>query len=317
MRKQILILTLITVFFSCNNSSKKRVAISQIKADVTIDRFDVDFYTSDSTTLSKVKSKYPLFFPKGNHDSIWLRKIKEEKELFIETQKKYTDIDFLKKRLEDLFKHIKYYDTTFIPPKVVTLLNSVDFENRVVYNGTFLLISLDVFLGKEHPFYGDYPVYIKNNFTKERIIVDAANSIIKQTVRVSKNRLFLYKMIDAGKKLYLLDMYLPQVIDEVKIGYPKEKLNWAIANEAQIWKYFIENKLLFSTDIKLNKRFLDLAPFSKFYRSEDNLSPGRIGTWMGWQIVRAYMENNTVSLQELVEMPAEEIFKKSLYKPKK
>ena len=76
---------------------------------------------------------------------------------------------------------------------------------------------------------------------------------------------------------------------------------WAATNESQVWKYFIENKLLFSTDTKLNKRFLDVAPFSKFYRSEDNLSPGRIGAWIGWQIVRSYMKHNDVSLQKLVK----------------
>ena len=75
--------------------------------------------------------------------------------------------------------------------------------------------------------------------------------------------------------------------------------------------------MLFSTETKLNKRFLEMAPFSKFYRSEDTLSPGRIGAWIGWQIVRSYMKHNDVSLQQLLKTPSEEVYKNSKYKPKK
>ncbi|MDF1518362.1 MAG: gliding motility lipoprotein GldB, partial [Lutibacter sp.] len=57
---------------------------------------------------------------------------------------------------------------------------------------------------------------------------------------------------------------------------------------------------------------------SKFYIDIDKESPGRIGVWLGWQIVSAYMTNNNdVTLQQLLQTDAEEIFNKSKYKPKK
>ena len=117
--------------------------------------------------------------------------------------------------------------------------------------------------------------------------------------------------------MYLLDLYLPAISDKLKIGYLEPKLDWAVANEEDIWKYFIERKLLFSTDTKLNKRFLDNAPFSKFYLENDNQSPGRIGIWLGWQIVRSYMQNNDVSLQQLLKINDLDLYKKSKYKPRK
>jgi uncharacterized protein YjaZ len=67
----------------------------------------------------------------------------------------------------------------------------------------------------------------------------------------------------------------------------------------------------------LQNRFINLAPFSKFYLEIDNESPGRIGTWIGWQIVRSFMTNNEVSLQQMLKMDAKELFDKSKYKPKK
>ena len=75
--------------------------------------------------------------------------------------------------------------------------------------------------------------------------------------------------------------------------------------------------MLYSTDLSLNQRFLDVAPFSKFYLGEDNKSPGRIGVYIGWQIVRSYMRNNDVSLRELMKTKEDIIFQKSKYKPKR
>jgi uncharacterized protein YjaZ len=60
-----------------------------------------------------------------------------------------------------------------------------------------------------------------------------------------------------------------------------------------------------------------MAPFSKFYLEIDNESPGRVGQWIGWQIVRSFMQNNKVSMQEMIKMDAKELFEKSKYKPKK
>ena len=117
--------------------------------------------------------------------------------------------------------------------------------------------------------------------------------------------------------MYLIDRYLPAISDPLKIRYSEKKLQWAIENEENIWMYFIERKLLFSTETKLHKRFLENAPFSKFYLEDDRQSPGRIGVWLGWQIVKSFMQNNDVSLQKLLTTDSEDLFKKSSYKPKK
>ena len=47
--------------------------------------------------------------------------------------------------------------------------------------------------------------------------------------------------------------------------------------------------------------------------------PGRIGQWVGWEIVNKYRETHpNVSLTQLMQMPnAEQIFKESRYRPEK
>lgn len=319
MRNYFFIFLLSITLFSCDFSSEEGVDVSTIDIEVSVDRFDIDFYNTETSTLAETKRRYPLLFPENVPDSVWVQKQHDtdERELFAETQKVYADFSVVKEQLTMLFKHINYYNLQFKAPKIITLISNVDYESKVIYTKEVLLISLDVYLGKSHPFYDNFPKYIKQNYHKDHIVVDVANAIINTQIPASITRTFSSKMIEAGKRLYLLDAYLPGVADEEKIGYEKQKLEWAQRNESQIWKYFMEHKLLYSTDAKLNKRFIDDAPFSKFYRSEDHLSPGRVGAWFGWQIVRSYMKHNDVSLQRLLETETEEIFKKSKYKPKK
>ena len=318
MRKIISFLLLMVMVVSCKKENKLQVDVSNINVDLKLARFDVDFYNSTPQTLSKTKEIYPMFFP-HNVDSVWINKIqnKDERELFDETQKKYPNLSFLEMELVDLFQHVKYYNKNFQEPVVISMLTNVDYENKVLFDSGLLLISLDCYLGGKHEFYSDFPDYIKQNNRKEHIIVDVANSIINKQMPPNNERSFINKMIYEGKKMYLLDAYLPQVSDVEKIGYDPVKYNWAVESEEDIWKYFIERELLYDTDLKLNKRFLDIAPFSKFYLGEDNLSPGRIGVWIGWQIVRSFMQNNDVSLPELLQTEEDIIFKKSKYKPKR
>ncbi|ARV16364.1 gliding motility lipoprotein GldB [Polaribacter sp. SA4-12] len=319
MRFFIVVFLILLSFLSCKSDNKEVTDVSHIDVNFSIKRYEVDFYKGPKENLPSLKNKYPYLFPKSFSDSLAIAKMtdKEELDLFNETQKLYSDVSDLKSQLTSLFKHIKFYNPKFRSPNVTTMISNINYDSRVIYADSLLLISLDVYLGKEHKFYADYPKYIKENNTNENIIVDVANSITENQLLTQTNRSFIGKMIHEGKKMYLLDMYLPTISDKLKIGFSKEKLNWAITNEEEIWKYFIERKLLFSTDTKLNKRFLDNAPFSKFYLEDDNQSPGKIGVWLGWQIVRSYMQNNDVSLQELLIIDSEDLFKKSKYKPKK
>lgn len=319
MRFLLVVLPVFYCFFCCTSPTKNNLDLSNIDVNVQIKRFEKDFYGATSKTLSKVKKDYPYLFPKEMTDSISLSKIsnKDEQDLNKEIEKKYSDIASLEKELVSLFKHIKYYNSSFKTPKVVTIQSNIDYDSRVIYADSLLLISLDVYLGKEHPFYSNYPKYIRQNNTKEHIVVDVAKTILNTYIKPERNRTFINKIIHEGKKYYLLDAYLPELEDREKLGYTEEKMNWALANEEQIWMYFIEKKILFSTNKQLSKRFIDIAPFSKFYTSADQQSPGRIGVFMGYQIVKSFMLNNDLSLQELLNTNSEEIFKKSNYKPRK
>ena len=111
---------------------------------------------------------------------------------------------------------------------------------------------------------------------------------------------------------------LPLKTDALKMCYSDEQLQWVNDNEVYIWQYFIEKQILFNTAPSLVKRFIEPAPFSKFYLEIDNESPGRIGVWLGWQIIKSYMNRySKTDINTLLKLPPQTIFSKSNYKPRK
>ena len=192
------------------------------------------------------------------------------------------------------------------------------YNSRVILADSILLIGLDNYLGKDHKFYAGFQNYIATGLDKQFLVSDVASEFCGQIVPRERGRTFLDQMVYYGKELYLKDKLIPFQSEAQRIVYAPEQLEWAKVNEEQIWRYYVERELLYSTDKQLQLRFLEPAPFSKFQLELiDSESPGRIGRYIGWQIVRAFMENNDVTLQQMLTIPADEIFKKSNYKPKK
>jgi uncharacterized protein YjaZ len=146
---------------------------------------------------------------------------------------------------------------------------------------------------------------------------DVVSSFTYRNIPAYQDKNLISQMIFEGKQLYAKDLLLPKYTDAEKIGYTPEQIKWCEENESYMWRYFLENEMLYSLDPKLTTRFINPAPFSKFYLEIDNDSPGRVGAWIGWQIVRSYMKNNNVSLSELLKINPKEVFEKSKYKPKK
>ncbi|MBC7605789.1 MAG: gliding motility lipoprotein GldB [Burkholderiales bacterium] len=305
-------------FFSCDKKSKTEKTIESIPLTIKVDRFDKAFFKTPPSDLPKLKVKYPFFFPPGNDDAVWTDKMQNPqwRELYTEVEKKYSDFETETSKIEILFKHIKYYFPETKTPEVFTVISEMDYQNKIIYANNMLIISLELYLGKDHRFY-EFPDYIKQNFESSQLLPDIVNSFTSQKIMPPTNTTLLSQMIYAGKQLYLKDLLLPEYTDADKMGYKPEQLLWCEENESYMWRYFIERKLLYDTDQKLIPRFINPAPFSKFYLEIDNDSPGRVGSWIGWQIVRSFMENNDASLQQLLKMEAKELFEKSKYKPKK
>lgn len=309
----------VVLLFSCNSKSKVEKEIGKIPMDVEIIRFDKAFASTTPDELPKLKAEFPTFFPEQYNDSIWVEKLTDtlQKQLENEVLKAFPNEDTLQEVLVSLFQHIKYYFPEFTTPVVFTTTSDVDYRNKVILADSMLVIGLDNYLGSKHRFYEGIDKYIAKEMKPSQIGPDVAERYARQYIKVPNRRSFLGQIVYFGKELYLKELWLPYTTDAEKIGYTEEEFQWAEENEEYMWRYFIEKELLYSTDPKLAARFVSPAPFSKFYLEIDNESPGMLGRYLGWKIVRAYMQNNETDVQQLMITDADEIFTNSKYKPKK
>lgn len=311
------VVVLCLFFLSCDQKTKVEKEVEEIPVDIKVERFDKAFFETKPEDLARLKKQYPYFFP-GNDDNVWLQKMKEPiwREVYEEVQKKYSNFEPVREEFNELFKHIKYYFPKTKIPKVVTVIGEMDYTSKAIYADSLVVVALELYLGKDHKFY-EFPAYLKYNFEEKQIMSDVVSSFTYRNIPAYPDKNLVSQMIFEGKQLYAKDLLLPNYTDAEKMGYTPEQIKWCEENENYMWRYFLESEMLYSLDPKLTTRFIAPAPFSKFYLEIDNDSPGRVGAWIGWQIVRSYMKNNDVPLSELLKINAKEIFEKSKYKPKK
>ena len=314
--------SLISVFFlffnACQDEFTNESDVESISVSISFDRFDLNFYDQPSEVIPKLKKKYPFLFPKQFSDSVWINRQKDSLQLLLQSEvnKTFKNIELFERDVNHLFKHIKYLFPFAKIPRVITLTNNVDYQIKTVYSDSLLLISLDTFLGSENHLYDGIPSYIRKELDPKYITVQIADKFGAFIIPPVEDRTFLARMIYEGKKLYLHDLLLPHVPVEDRIVYTKEEFNWALENEKYVWQYFIEKQVLYQTQLEWVQRFIEPAPFSKFYLQLDNETPGRIGSWLGWQIVNSYMTQfPETPLDELLKISSQKLFNLSKYKP--
>ena len=103
-------------------------------------------------------------------------------------------------------------------------------------------------------------------------------------------------------------MYKRQIL-----GYDESQFKVLEENEAFIYSYFIQNELFFENQSKEKQKYMSERPST--YEISPQV-PGRIGRWLGWKIVSSYMDQNQITLEELLlEVDFKKIFYNSNYKP--
>lgn len=319
MKKLGILVGILLLLISCGKDNQLEAEIAKIEVDLNIERFDLAFANASPKDLPQLKNAFPFLFSVRIPDSIWAQQMTDtlQQQLSFEVEKTFKNFDDIHDDVYRLFQHLKYYDNTFSEPRVVTVTSFVDYRNKTIVTDTIAIIALDTYLGSDHEFYADIPRYVTQNMNKSQIVSDLADDYSTKYIFQTERKSLLDEMVYFGKQLYFKDVMIPFKSDAEKIGYTQEQLDWSIANEAQIWSYFIEREMLYSTDNSLTSRFIADAPFSKFYLELDNESPGRVGQYIGWQIVKAYMEKNDVNFMDMLQKEALEIFENANFKPKK
>lgn len=320
----------VLVFFACNPNAEERCILTpDVKTELNFSSLEdsipaihtkqelVDFF-SHHIALRDV------FFGRRNFpsDSVFINHYFKKftnpalDTVLMDVKKVFHDGASLKEEFRMAFSNVKYYYPEFRIPRVETVITGL--ESDLFVSDTLVIVGLDFFLGKNGKYKPNMHEYMLRRYEKNFIVpstlllygIDNKYNYVNMS-----DRTVLAEMIAYGKAYYFAKHMMPCSPDSVFIGYTSKEIEGAKANQDMIWKRLVDDEALFSTSQQMKQRFIGERP--KTYEV-GNECPGRIATWVGWQMVNEYAKQNTsVSLPELMKTKdAQKIFKGSKYSVK-
>ncbi|HYO22624.1 MAG TPA: hypothetical protein VER36_09470 [Flavisolibacter sp.] len=334
-------LVAVLLLASCSNK-EDAPDVSGIKMDVTIRRFDKDFFSMDTTqiqaSLQRIEKKYPAFLavyfkyfaPISEmaqqqgipFDSALLQYYQFIQPLAAETDKRFRSLEGIEKDLEKNLRYVKHYFPSFKPPVVLTSVESLNPENpNELYGTTYfqdtLVISLQMFLGKDYQVYDptQYPDYIRRRFEPEYIVPNSIRAIVGELYAdTSEGASLIEQMIEKGKQWWLMKKFLPETADSLITGYTAQQTAAMQREEGNIWGVITQNENLFSVEQSTIQTYIGEAPFTNTLPQG---APGNIGPWIGWRIIQKFEEENRdMTVEQILRTTAKKIFAEAKYKPK-
>ena len=297
-------LILLLVFsFSCNLEPEKP-DVSNIKLDVKIQRFEQELFAlKKDPNLDQLRKKYaevlPLYSNKviglgDSNDSNYMEYLNQflnDSTMTLVADKVAQNFPSLEKEeqeLESAFKYLKYYFPKKTIPNCYSQISG--FNQSIVVAQNLIGISLDKYLGKDCEFYSylGTPMYARDNMIPERIAQDVilAYALTEYPFKPLKDDL-ISNMIYQGKIRYFVQTMMPDKSEADVMKYSQEELDWCEENDELMWGYIIEQKHLFTSEYRTVIKYINDGPFTPGMPQE---SPSRTGIWIGWQIVKKYME---------------------------
>ncbi|MBL0272495.1 MAG: hypothetical protein IPQ06_05350 [Chitinophagaceae bacterium] len=343
MKKTVFILLLAVSLADCKK--KKGIPdVSHIKVDLQLIRYDRDFFTIDSndvmTGLQELNRKYPvlttIFLQNilGLDSASTLSGVKRflslSNGLYDTVNTVFNNTGEIEKDFKKSFQFVKYYFPKYKVPNIITIAGPVDAMAQSKTGPTpdflgpdFLGVSLQFYLGNNFSVYSDpffmenvAPRYRSRRFSKEYMIADAMQLIVSDIFPdKAAGKPLIEQMIEKGKQWYLLDKFIPESPDSIKTGYTQQQLDWCSENEGLIWSYIVKNEDLYSQNPAIIQTYIGEGPFTQGFSQE--LSPGNLGQWIGWQIIKKFVSKNPgMKPEEVMHTDAAKILDGARYKPK-
>lgn len=346
MKKTALALLISTGLFACKD--KNIPDVSDIKVNLTVQRFEKDFFALDTLNLRPVVFQ-PLYQKYGGFTNDFVSHIlgiapatdsSYRPELALKSflhdyapikdsaDKLFGDFSKYEKEVKKGMQFVKYYFPNYqLPSKLITFIGPMDaaFEAALgkygdVITQDALAVGLQLHLGSNFSVYHSemgqqlYPAYISRRFAPEYISVNCMKNILDDIYPERIKGLNLVEqMVEKGKRLYALEKILPYTADSLLTGYTAKQLKGCIDNEGTIWNFFLTNSLLYKNEPDLIKEYITDGPFTQALGQG---SPGFIGIWVGRQIIRKYItKHGSVTLEQLLHTEPRKIFEESKYKP--
>jgi hypothetical protein len=234
---------------------------------------------------------------------------------------KYKNVDGLQKDLEKAFRFVKYYFPQYETGKAILFVGPFDAPG-IASTRAGIAIGLQQYAGRNFSVYQSlpgqelFPLYISRRFEPQYITTNSMKAVIEDLFPDQSNdKPLIEQMIEKGKRWYLLDKFLPATPDSVKTGYTQQQLDWCRENEGLIWSYIVKNEDLYSLNPSVIQTYIGEGPFTQGFSQE--LSPGNMGQWIGWQILKKFVDKNpAMSPGDVMKTEVKKILDEAKYKPK-
>jgi gliding motility-associated lipoprotein GldB len=232
--------------------------------------------------------------------------------LFMEIDRVYGDLSGVEEEFSTAFRHITYHYPAFRPPAIRTVATGMVHDLYV--SDSLLIIGLDWYLGEDSPYRPNLYAYLLKRYQPAYLVPQLMLHFAAQYTPPPADATTLSEMIYYGKIFYFARHMLPCAPDSLFTGYTAEETADIGVHEPVIWASVLENELLFETNHTIVRRLFEERP--KVLEIGEKC-PGRIGRWLGYRIVSAYMaEHPSVTIPELMAMQdARTIFNESKYRP--
>tara|TARA_B100000963_G_scaffold71338_1_gene59501 strand:+ start:1289 stop:2257 length:969 start_codon:yes stop_codon:yes gene_type:complete len=322
MKNNIYYFIIISLFLlmSCNHneSTNFNLKVKRLDAIYSADPYNTSYedYANEYGYFWDVYSQNVIFLPsKSFADS--LSSFQQEQDFakpYKDVINQYQDFSLQHKKLSRAFYHYNLAFPNKLIPTIVTFFGG--FNYVAIVTDSTLGIGLEMFLGNNN-YYSNlthkFPKYMHHQFHPEYLTSVAINGWLESEFPVAFDS-FLFQMIHFGKIKYALNKFLVDAPSNIIMGFTEAQMEWCKNSEFSIWKFLIEQGLLYSKDQYLIRKYMKPAPYSKGMPRE---SPGQVAIWMGWNIVDEFMENNSeVTISELFQInDAQYILNQSKYKP--
>lgn len=306
---------------------------------ISIHRFEQALFAPSKQTteqhLLSIEQDFKPMFAASLSDKQYMAVVKafvedaEMKKVYNIVKRCYPDMKFLETALAQALPKIRKIRQDTCKTNIYTLIigpaeYSFAYQNRILVYPTFSTISIDAYCMdslSEHPYYKSMPKYLQTCLTKDNIAPDYIRTYLQEITfkdiplqNQNPDATLLDCIIDDGKYSYAVAALLPKTPLHNILRYTEEQQKWVEDNEYNIWSYIIQNKLLYNKDRTKYLSLIAEGPTTKGIAD----SPSRIGNYIGYKIVQAYMEKNPITLDSLFRTSKSElILKASEYKPQK
>lgn len=208
--------------------------------------------------------------------------------------------------LIDGFKHLKYHLPNSKLPKNVVFMNTL-FTTGVFCTEENVGIGMEWYIGGNHELVKQVPnsritSWMKGRMKLEFLERDVVYGWLSTNIVDETKGNLAEHIIRSGKIMYLTEAAFPELEKNIILRYSKKHYDWALENEYSYWEFLVKEKMLYRVKELDIANMINDGPFTPGIPGDD--VPDRLGQFLGWRIVKQYMdENENVSLEQLIKLP--------------